>query len=128
MAATLAAIGSLSLSSAILPALVGALAFAWGASSWCQTPPQQHRLVEAAPDETPLVIALNSSGIYIGIGLGTLIGDLAGAENATWMFFSGAILAVLTSVFLVSTSRKAPSTQNGTPLNQGPNPRKWTRG
>lgn len=115
MAATLAALGSLSMSSVILPALVSALAFTWGASSWCQTPPQQHRLVEAAPHEAPLVIALNSSGIYIGIGLGTLIGGLAGAENAAWMFFSGAVLAVLTATFLISTSRKAPGTQSDTP-------------
>ena len=115
MAATLAALGSLSLSSVILPALVSALAFTWGASSWCQTPAQQHRLVEAAPHEAPLVIALNSSGIYIGIGLGTLIGGLAGAENATWMFFSGAVLAVLTATFLISTSRKVPGTQSDTP-------------
>lgn len=115
MAVTLAALGSLSLSNATLPVLVGALAFAWGASSWCQTPPQQHRLVAAAPNQAPLVIALNSSGIYLGIGLGTLIGGLAGTENATWMFYSGATIAVITAAFLITTARTTCGMQKNSP-------------
>lgn len=107
MTCTLVAFGSLTLADTTLPILVGGLAFAWGASSWCQTPPQQHRLIAAAPSEAPLVIALNSSGIYIGIGVGTLIGGLAGAGDATWMFFSGATIAVITAFFLATTDRLA---------------------
>ncbi|WP_129838782.1 MFS transporter [Streptomyces sp. RFCAC02] len=107
MTCTLVAFGTLTLTSAVLPVPVGVLAFAWGASSWCQTPPQQHRLIAAAPNEAPLVIALNSSGIYIGIGVGTLVGGLAGAGDATWMFFSGAVIAVIAAVLLVATGRVA---------------------
>ncbi|MDN5737984.1 MAG: MFS transporter [Brevibacterium aurantiacum] len=107
MVCTLLAFGSLTLISTVLPILVGILAFAWGASSWCQTPPQQHRLITAAPSEAPLVVALNSSGIYIGIGVGTLIGGLAGSGNATWMFFSGAAIAAITAIFLLSTRKIA---------------------
>lgn len=107
MVCTLLAFGSLTLISAVLPFVVGILAFAWGASSWCQTPPQQHRLIAAAPSEAPLVVALNSSGIYIGIGVGTLIGGLAGSGNATWMFFSGAAIAAITAIFLLSTRKIA---------------------
>ncbi len=107
MTCTLVAFGSLTLAHVTLPILVGVLAFTWGASSWCQTPPQQHRLIAAAPDEAPLVIALNSSGIYIGIGVGTFVGGLAGAGNATWMFFSGAVIAVIAGVFLTVTGRVA---------------------
>ena len=107
MVGTLAAFGSLSLAGVALPVLVGVLAFTWGASSWCQTPPQQHRLIAAASEEAPLVIALNSSSIYIGIGVGTFIGGLAGAGSAAWMFFSGAVIAVLAAGFLIATSRVA---------------------
>lgn len=107
MVGTLAAFGSLSLAGVALPVLVGALAFTWGASSWCQTPPQQHRLIAAASEQAPLVIALNSSGIYIGIGGGTFIGGLAGVGSVAWMFFSGAVIAVLAAGFLIATSRVA---------------------
>lgn len=107
MVCTLLAFGSLTLISAALPVVVGMLAFTWGASSWCQTPPQQHRLIAAAPSEAPLVVALNSSGIYIGIGIGTLLGGLAGSGNATWMFFSGAAIAAITAIFLLSARRIA---------------------
>lgn len=112
MLCTLAALGTLTLVSASLPILVGVLAFAWGASSWCQTPPQQHRLIAAAPNEAPLVTALNSSGIYLGIGVGTFIGGLAGTGNATWMFFSGATIALLTAAFLAVTSRMTSRTRD----------------
>jgi DHA1 family inner membrane transport protein len=57
------------------------LSLAWGLSSWCQTPPQQHRQIGAAPESAPLVIALNASSIYAGIGAGTLIGGLAGTGH-----------------------------------------------
>lgn len=103
MACTLVVFGLLSLASTVLPILVGVLALTWGASSWCQTPPQQHRLIAAAPEEAPLVIALNASGIYIGIGVGTFIGGLAGTGNATWMFFSGAVIAVIAGALLATT-------------------------
>ena len=107
MACALLAFGSLTLINAALPVVVGMLAFTWGASSWCQTPPQQHRLIAAAPSEAPLVVSLNSSGIYIGIGIGTVIGGLVGAGNATWMFLSGAAIAAITAIFLLSAKRIA---------------------
>jgi len=107
MVCTLLAFGSLSLTDVTLPALIGVLAFTWGASSWCQTPPQQHRLIAAAPGEAPFVIALNSSGIYIGIGVGTFIGGLAGSGSAPWMFFSGAAIAGIAAILLLSARRVA---------------------
>ncbi|GAB2331868.1 MFS transporter [Streptomyces variabilis] len=90
-----------------LTALVGVLAFAWGASSWCQTPPQQHRLIAAAPQEAPLVVSLNSSGIYLGIGLGTVIGGLSLSSGLGLTYALGAVLAVVALVWLVVTARAA---------------------
>ncbi|MBM9461844.1 MFS transporter [Aeromicrobium sp. YIM 150415] len=100
MAGTLLALGALVLTGASPVILVALLTWVWGASTWCQTPPQQHRLMAAAPEDASLVVALNSSGIYVGIGLGTLIGGLGG--GASWMFLSGAALAILTAVFLTT--------------------------
>ncbi|MDQ0376992.1 MFS transporter [Amycolatopsis thermophila] len=106
MTATLLVLGMLAHWHVVVPVLVAVLSLAWGASSWCQTPPQQHRLIGAAPESTALVIALNSSSIYAGIGAGTLIGGLAGATHPSWLFFSGAVIAVLAGVFLIRTSRR----------------------
>lgn len=108
MAVTLAAFTGLALSTTVAPIIVGVLSLAWGATSWCQTPPQQHRLIEAAPEQAPLVIALNSSALYLGISFGTGVGGVAGATEPAWMFLSGAALAVLALVTLVLTSHKSP--------------------
>ncbi|MEU9863726.1 MFS transporter [Streptomyces sp. NPDC047971] len=100
MAATFGLLAWLAGATTHLPVLVGVLALAWGASSWCQTPPQQHRLISAAPQEAPLVVSLNSSGIYLGIGLGTVIGGLALPTGVWLVFLIGGILALASLVWL----------------------------
>ncbi|YCK37114.1 MFS transporter [Actinomadura sp. ATCC 39365] len=83
--------------------LVGVLVLAWGASSWCQTPPQQHRLIAAAPVEAPLVVSLNSSAIYAGIGAGTLLGGLTLPSGAALTYATGAALAAVALLFALAT-------------------------
>ncbi|MFE6871265.1 MFS transporter [Kitasatospora sp. NPDC057692] len=104
LAVGLAGLGGLAASGTRAPALVGLLAVAWGAGSWCQTPPQQHRLIAAAPGEAPLVVALNSSAIYTGIGAGTLIGGLAERSGAAVMFATAAGLALAALAYLSLTA------------------------
>ncbi|UYM06184.1 MFS transporter [Solicola gregarius] len=87
-------------------ALTALLMLAWGASSWCQTPPQQHRLIAAAPDATPLVVGLNSSAIYAGIGLGTLLGGATLSHGLGVTATLGAALAALSGAYLVLTARR----------------------
>ncbi|WP_328722400.1 MFS transporter [Streptomyces sp. NBC_00247] len=87
--------------------VVGVLVLLWGASSWCQTPAQQHRLIEVAPQEAPLVVSLNSSGIYLGIGLGTVLGGIALPHGATAVYGLGAVLALAALLFLRVTARAA---------------------
>ncbi|MEV3984242.1 MFS transporter [Nonomuraea sp. NPDC049758] len=84
-------------------ALVGVLVLAWGASSWCQTPPQQHRLIAASPGEAPLVVSLNSSAIYAGIGAGTLLGGLTLPSGAALTYATGAALAAAALLFALAT-------------------------
>ncbi|MFI7420279.1 MFS transporter [Nonomuraea sp. NPDC049684] len=83
--------------------LVGVLVLAWGASSWSQTPPQQHRLIAAAPGEAPLVVSLNSSAIYAGIGAGTLLGGLTLPSGAALTYATGAALAAAALLFALAT-------------------------
>jgi MFS transporter, DHA1 family, inner membrane transport protein len=45
----------------------------WGAGTWMQAPLQQYRLMALAPQASRVVISLNASAIYVGIGLGGLV-------------------------------------------------------
>ncbi|MFJ9694776.1 MFS transporter [Kitasatospora sp. NPDC101183] len=110
MALALGALAWLAASGADAVPLVGALVLLWGASCWCQTPPQQHRLIEVAPQEAPLVVSLNSSGIYAGIGLGATLGGSALGSGAGPVYGLGAALSVAALLFLrLSLRRSRPS-------------------
>ncbi|MFI9787136.1 MFS transporter [Kitasatospora sp. NPDC051984] len=100
--AVLAALAAGHLGGGGIPA--GALAFLWGASSWCQTPAQQHRLLAAAAEQAPLVVSLNSSAIYLGIGAGTVLGGLALPSGAATVFALAAVLACGAAGFLGVTT------------------------
>ncbi|MEU5977020.1 MFS transporter [Streptomyces sp. NPDC047315] len=108
MAATMTAFALLTATDARSLPAVAVLAAAWGAASWCQTPPQQHRLIGAAPDQAPLLVALNSSAIYLGIGAGTLVGGLALPTGAGAMFAAAAVLALAALAWLTATRATAP--------------------
>jgi DHA1 family putative efflux transporter-like MFS transporter len=47
-----------------------------GVSGWMFIPPQQHRLIAFSPEVPGLILSLNSSAIYFGIGGGAAIGGL----------------------------------------------------
>ncbi|MFB8005874.1 MFS transporter [Nocardia sp. NPDC056000] len=94
------------------PILMGGLMIAWGAASWCQTPPQQHRLITAAPQEAPLVIALNASAIYLGIGAGTLLGGLTTPAGTATMAATAAALAIAALGYLLLTGSRKVNTSN----------------
>ncbi|MFG2833279.1 MFS transporter [Streptomyces sp. NPDC048434] len=66
---------ALPLWSASLPAAAAAMG-CWGATGWMYVTPQQHRLLALTGSDTlgSLAVALNSSTLYLGIGLGSLIG------------------------------------------------------
>ncbi|MFF2025867.1 MFS transporter [Streptomyces sp. NPDC058171] len=107
MALALGSLGGLAAVGTDVTPLVGLLVFLWGASSWCQTPAQQHRLIGLAPQEAPLVVSLNSSSIYLGIGLGTALGGAALGAGAATVYALGAVIAAAALVFLWCTARTA---------------------
>ncbi|WP_254898119.1 MFS transporter [Kitasatospora sp. NA04385] len=86
-------------------AAVGVLVFLWGASSWCQTPPQQLRLLSAAPEQGPLLVSLNASGIYLGIGAGSVLGGVVLPLGAAPVFALAAVLALAAGLLLRVTAR-----------------------
>ena len=92
--------------------LVVAMAAVWGASSWMQTPAQQHRLLAAAPGRGPVTIGANASALYIGIACGNGLGGLLLGAGATPMFLvaaGGAVLALSWNLLLTLRTR-APET------------------
>lgn len=53
-----------------------AILFAWGLVTWSFNPPMQHRLIELFPRNSGLVLSLNASAIYLGVGLSGVAGGL----------------------------------------------------
>jgi MFS transporter, DHA1 family, inner membrane transport protein len=77
----------------------------WGAAGFGMMAPQQSRLATMAPRETPLLLSLNTSMLYLGTALGAVLGGAAvatvGFERLPWV---GA-LAVVVSLALLAASR-----------------------
>ena len=60
-----------------LQVLMGAVAlFVWGALTWSANPPIQSWLIELAPANSGLLLSLNASAIYLGVGLSGVVGGL----------------------------------------------------
>jgi predicted MFS family arabinose efflux permease len=85
--------------------LTGALVIVWGAGIYSQTSPQQHRLIAVAPGEPALVIGLNSSAIYAGIGIGTVLGGLILPAGVAAAGLTATIIAAAAGLYLLLTRR-----------------------
>ncbi|MEO7246770.1 MAG: MFS transporter [Rubrivivax sp.] len=72
-----------------------AVMLAWGGAGFGLMAPQQARLAQLAPAQTPLLLSLNASMLYVGTALGAAIGGVAvaaiGFDRLPW---AGAPLAL----------------------------------
>ncbi|HEU5037646.1 MAG TPA: MFS transporter [Nocardioides sp.] len=76
----------------------------WGFGDWSVTPPQVARLLRHAPDRSTLILAWNSSAIYIGVSLGALLGGLLIAHAGPVLLpLTGAALQVLALAVVLAT-------------------------
>ncbi|WP_210237726.1 MFS transporter [Mesorhizobium sp. M00.F.Ca.ET.216.01.1.1] len=109
MAGTLGGLARLSdVPSASMYTGVAVLMACWGASSWSQTPAQQHRLIASAPQDAALAVAFNSSGIYLGISIGTAIGSHAiGIGTSTALWYGCALALAALFYMLVTTALRS---------------------
>ena len=103
MAVALGGLAWLAASAQPMLPITAALVGLWGASSWAQSPAQQHRLIASAPQHGALVVALNASAIYFGIALGTAIGARLVETGAVALLACGAALALLSWVYAAAT-------------------------
>ncbi len=67
----------------------------WAAAGFALVPIQLYRLIEAAPDEQNGVLAFNASAIYVGQGLGAVLGSVVlGYATLTALGYAGALCAM----------------------------------
>lgn len=73
-----------------------------------QTPAQQYRLISGAPQDANLLVALNSSAIYLGISLGTFVGGCAMNVGMKQNLFFGCTIALISLIYATITFICAP--------------------
>ncbi|XVV03147.1 MFS transporter [Actinosynnema sp. CA-248983] len=73
--------------------------FLWGALTWSANPPIQAWLIELAPENSGLLLSLNASAIYLGVGLSGVVGGLV--ISLVGLLPLAPIAAVLSVVALV---------------------------
>lgn len=106
-------IGAVSL--ALLPlagtSLPGAavVLFVWGLSTWAFNPPMQHSLIELMPSAPALVLSLNASAIYLGVGLSGIAGGLVltVGDPAVLSEFAAVLTMVALLVILLGLRQRA---------------------
>jgi len=68
----------------------------YGVVSWGLLAPQQHRLVNLAPQTAPVVLGLNTSCTYLGVTVAGVVGALGiNSVGAHHLGFVGAVLVVM---------------------------------
>ncbi len=73
----------------------------WGAAAWMFTAPQQHRLLALAPESPAVILSLNASASYIGMGSGAAIGGLVlHAASLSALGWTGGLCEVLALIVL----------------------------
>lgn len=70
--------------------------FLFGAIGWTINAPVQSRLIDLAGQSAPLLLALNASAVYLGVGLAGLVGGVVVAgPGVGWLAPVGAGISVL---------------------------------
>ncbi|GAB3205165.1 Predicted arabinose efflux permease, MFS family [Marinactinospora thermotolerans DSM 45154] len=90
--------------------LAGALAV-WGFAGWGFNPPMNMRMLRLAPDAGTEAVALNTSGLYVGIAFAGAIGGmvLAGGGGGVGVTVAAAGIGAATLVLMAVSVRRFPS-------------------
>lgn len=71
----------------------------WSLAGWMLTPPQMARLLALAPAQAPVLLSVNSSAMYLGMGLGGFLGGFvshsAGLRHLGWVGFLFELVAIV---------------------------------
>ncbi|GAA4611565.1 MFS transporter [Saccharopolyspora hordei] len=90
-----------------------ALLVLWGLGGWGIMPAVQHRLISLAPAGAAVVIAFNSSALYLGMGLGGITG---GAVVAQWGWWALGPASAVVSVLALGLFWRTPTAPAAAPV------------
>jgi predicted MFS family arabinose efflux permease len=97
--------------------------FVWGMFTWAFNPPMQNHLIGVSPSNSALVLSLNASAIYLGVGLSGLSGgvviDLVGISALPQVAAFAAAAAVVLLVLGLRPVRE-PAVEDGCPNREVP--------
>lgn len=88
----------------VTPVAAGISLFVWGLATWSFNPPVQHRLIELAPGHAGLVLSLNASAIYLGVGLSGVVGGAVLASGGPLLLPEVAAALTLAALLLVGSA------------------------
>lgn len=101
---------------AVLPLMIGtavgagAALFAVGVAGWTTNAPIQSRLIELAPDDSALLLALNASAIYLGVALGGIVGGVVIEQvGLPALAPVASVLALVALALAPSAMRRSPA-------------------
>jgi predicted MFS family arabinose efflux permease len=108
-------LATLPLTASSVPGAAVAL-FAWGFSAWASSPPIQHWLIDLSPRNSGLLLSLNASAIYLGVGLAGAVGGLViDWFGILWLPPVAALFAVTAVVLIAPGQRSAARTPSSSP-------------
>jgi predicted MFS family arabinose efflux permease len=74
----------------------------WGMAGWAFIPAQQHRLLSAAPGQATVLLGLNSSAIYLGATLGSILGAVTLAFSPAATVSTASAIAAAAAVTVIA--------------------------
>lgn len=101
---------------AVSAVAAGVVLFLWGVFTWSVNPPIQNWLIELSPANSGLLLSLNASAIYLGVGLSGIFGGVViNSTGLTALPPIAAIVAAVALVFLLLASRPSKSERKPAP-------------
>ncbi|WP_026423717.1 MFS transporter [Actinokineospora inagensis] len=92
---------------AVTAVSAGVVFFLWGLATWSVNPPIQNWLIELAPTTSGLLLSVNASAIYLGVGLSGVVGGLVISSWGVLVLPPiAAAVAALSFVLLVLAGRR----------------------
>lgn len=90
--------------------LVGVLLAVWGMAGWAYNPPMNARAMVLAGDAHTEAVALNTSGLYVGVALAGMIGGGAlSTYGGVGVLAAAAAIGLVNIVFMAVTVRRFPA-------------------
>ncbi|SFB32552.1 Predicted arabinose efflux permease, MFS family [Amycolatopsis marina] len=89
----------------------------WGLTTWSFNPPVQHRLIELGGRDAGLLLSLNASAIYLGVGLSGVVGGVVLTHSGpTTLPPAAAALTAIGGLVVLFFGWRAPARDRRAPV------------